>query len=227
MPEKRYRSPLREEQADETRRRIQQAARQLFEEVGFVGATITEIARRAGVSAATVYSNFESKAGIVRAMLDGLEEDAGMEWRISRMIAEDDPVRSLDLFVAGNRAVFELGHVILRAAYDAMGTPEVRALAEAGNANRQHVIDVLISRWHRQNALRAGLGPKKAAQTMWLLTSVEQYLLATETLGWSENDYERWLRRLLRQTLLAPEPNPTTDAEPREVTSNHAAHGPH
>ena len=208
MPAKSYRSPLREEQADETRRRIQQAARQLFEEVGFVRATINEIARRAGVSPATVYSNFESKAGIVRAMLDGLEEAAGMDWRIPRMIAEDDPVRSLDLFVAANRAVFELGHVILRAAYDAMGTPEVRALAAAGNANRRQATDLLVGRWHRKRALRKGLGPKQAAQTMWLLSSVEQYLLATETLGWSGTDYEQWLRQLLRQTLLAPEPNP-------------------
>jgi len=205
VPDKSYKSPLRDQQAGETRRRIRQAARELFEEAGFVGATINEIARRAGVSPATVYSNFESKTGIVSAMLDDLEVASGMDWRIPEMIAEDDASRSLDLFVAGNRAVFEMGHVILRAAYDSLGNPEVRALAEVGDAKRRQASEFLTGRWHRNGALREGLGPKKASETMWLLSSVEQYLLATEVLGWSGNTYERWLRQMLREALLAPE----------------------
>jgi hypothetical protein len=39
---------------------------------------------------------------------------------------------------------------------------------------------------------------------MWLLSSVEQYLLATEVLGWSGNTYEQWLHELLDHLLLAP-----------------------
>lgn len=202
MNAKRYSSPLREEQARETRRRIQDAARRLFEESGFAATTIIEIARCAGVSSATIYGNFESKAGIVASMLEHLEESAGMDERIPEMQAEEDPHRGIALFVAGNRAVFEVGRVILRAAYDAMGIPEVRDLALAGDANRRMGVDILVARWHEAGAIRPELTRKKAAETMWLLTSAEQYLLATDVLGWSGDAYELWLRSLLTDVLL-------------------------
>lgn len=201
---KEYRSPLRERRAEETRHRILQAARERFEETGFAAATIDQIAERAGVSPATVYADFRSKAGIIAAMLEHLEERAGMDWRIPEMLEEGDPHRSLHLFVAGNRAVFESGHVVLRAAYDAIGTPEVRALMSAGDAHRRRGVDTMIERWHRAGALKSGLEPGRAAETMWLLTSVEQYLLATDVLGWSGDAYERWLRQLLDRALLQP-----------------------
>ena len=201
MTERSYSSPLREEQARDTRRRIRDAARQLFEESGFAATTITEIARRGGVAPATVYANFESKAGIVGSMLEELEEAAGMDWRIPQMVAEEDPHRCLVLFVAGNRAVFEQGHTVLRAAFDAMGLPEVRALALAGDANRRHAIDTLVGRWYEAGAIRPDLGLDLATETMWLLTSVEQYLLAADVLGWSGETYEQWLQRVLEELL--------------------------
>jgi hypothetical protein len=122
------------------------------------------------------------------------------------MLAEEDPHRSLSLYVAANRAVFETGHVVLRAAYDAMGTPEVRALALAGDDNRRKAASIMIDRWQRAGALREGLGLEEATETMWLLTSVEQYLLATDVLGWSGEAYERWLRHLLDHVLLESDP---------------------
>lgn len=201
-----YHSPLREERADDTRRRIRDAARQLFEEVGFIAATVAEIARRAGVSQATVYATYGSKPGIVAALIDDLEERAEMGSRITEMQEEADPERVLALFAAGNRAVFERGHVILRAAYDALGLPEVAALARAGDANRRRACDAIITKIHAAGALR--LGPKVSAETMWLLSSVEQYLLATEVLGWSGARYERWLTELLQHQLLARSATP-------------------
>lgn len=202
MSDRRYSSPLRDEQAHETRRRIRDAARRLFEESGFTSTTINEIARHAGVSAATVYANFDSKAGIVASMLDELEEAAGMSWRIPEIVADDEPHRCLARFVTANRMVFELGHVILRAAYDGMGIPEVKALALAGDARRRGVVEMLVERWRLAGALRADLDPERGVATMWLLTSVEQYLLATEVLGWTADTYEEWLRGLLDELLL-------------------------
>jgi AcrR family transcriptional regulator len=201
-----YHSPLRDERADDTRRRIRDAARQLFEEVGFTAATVTEIARRAGVSQATVYAVYGSKPGIVAALIDDLEERAEVGPRIAQMQAETDPGRVLALFAAANRAIFERGHVILRAAYDALGLPEVAALARAGDANRRQACEALVYQIRADGALR--LGPKAAAETMWLLSSVEQYLLATDVLGWSGVRYERWLTEMLQHQLLAPSATP-------------------
>ena len=59
--------------------------------------------------------------------------------------------------------------------------------------------------WSRDGALRKELKPADAAERLWLLTSVEQYLLAIDVLGWSPDRYEQWLGDLLDQELLEPE----------------------
>lgn len=202
MATRRYRSPLRAEQARRTRRKIRQAARACFEETGFVGATVEEIATRAQVSPATVYATFETKAGIVASMFEVMEEDAGLPARSVEILEEPDPRRQLELFVATNRDLFERGQSILRAAMDARSTPAVAALMAAGDANRRSGVDALVPGWHRAGVLRGDLGEREAIETMWLLTSVEEYLLCVDQLGWSGDRYERWLVDLLGLVLL-------------------------
>src|SRR6266480_6158519 len=65
-----YQSPVRQRQAGDTRRRIVEATRQLLESEGYAGMTIDAIARRAEVSAQSVYAIFKSKTGILTELLD-------------------------------------------------------------------------------------------------------------------------------------------------------------
>jgi TetR/AcrR family transcriptional regulator, cholesterol catabolism regulator len=51
------------------------AARQLFEEVGYEAATIREIARRAGVSVGSVFTGFSSKAHVLGEVIRGRREE--------------------------------------------------------------------------------------------------------------------------------------------------------
>ncbi len=57
------------EQAVPTRERILDAANEVLGARGFDGATVEEIAGRAGVSAMTVYRHFEGREGLVRALM--------------------------------------------------------------------------------------------------------------------------------------------------------------
>lgn len=70
---------MREARKEATRLRVLDAARQLFEEVGYEAATIRQIARRAGVSVGSVFTGFESKSHVllevVRERLDELYAD--------------------------------------------------------------------------------------------------------------------------------------------------------
>jgi AcrR family transcriptional regulator len=70
---------LRKSRKAATRLRVLEAARQLFEEVGYESATIREIARRAGVSVGSVFTGFESKSHVllevIRERLDELYAD--------------------------------------------------------------------------------------------------------------------------------------------------------
>src|SRR5512140_1350098 len=69
MTERRqYDSPLRREQAAETRRQILAAADRLFERDGYAGTSVAAIAAEAGVAVKTVYLGFEAKRGVLRAL---------------------------------------------------------------------------------------------------------------------------------------------------------------
>lgn len=196
-----YRSALREQRAEETRLRIRESARKLFASQGFAETTITQIADHAGVSPQTVYAVFGTKGGIVGAMLEYLEESVGIESWVTRMVSEADPRKQLRLFVAMNRSMFENGAPILRAALAARSDPEVAALAERGDSNRRQGTTKLCQMWASKGALRTRLKQSEAAERLWLLTSVEQFLNATEGLGWPPDRYERWLGDLLEREL--------------------------
>lgn len=202
--ERTYHSSLRAEQAQQTARRIRQAARELFATQGFTATTVTQIARAAGVSPATVYATFDSKAGVVVAMLQEMEESAGIGEAMWEEFEKADPRELLRLHISAHCALFETSSDILRAAMRAIEDPEVAALAEAGDRNRRRVIDYLTSRWDEAGILKPGLTREVAADRFWLLTTVEGYLNAVDRLGWRPGDYEDWLTSLVEAELLTP-----------------------
>src|SRR5438034_11844533 len=66
----------RQTQKEATRRRVMDAARELFDTQGYQGTTIREIARHAGVSVGSVFTTFASKyevlSQVMQDRLDGL-----------------------------------------------------------------------------------------------------------------------------------------------------------
>ena len=102
-----YHSPLRESQARETRRRVIDSARALFLEQGYPATTIAAVARRARVSADTIYSTFGSKGALLKEVLDVVirGDDAPSplldQADPQAMRAEPDQRRRLAMFAAG------------------------------------------------------------------------------------------------------------------------------
>lgn len=73
---------MRKEQKSATRARVLAAARACFSEHGFEGATISKIARTAGVSVGTVHAHFDDKASLLAASLfDEIEAQLNGAWR--------------------------------------------------------------------------------------------------------------------------------------------------
>jgi AcrR family transcriptional regulator len=80
----------------ETRARLLNAAIEAFAEVGFRGATIDEICRRAGYTTGAYYSNFSSKDQLFFALFD--EHAANELDRLVRRLAQlDDPTATEQL----------------------------------------------------------------------------------------------------------------------------------
>lgn len=75
--------PARQSQKEATRRRVVEAARELFDTHGYQGTTIREIARHAGVAVGSVFTTFASKGEILSEV---------MQARLDALYAEIDRV---------------------------------------------------------------------------------------------------------------------------------------
>jgi TetR/AcrR family transcriptional regulator, repressor for uid operon len=85
--------------ADDTRKRVVRAARQVFTERGYAGATFQEIATRADLTRPAVHHYFPSKRALFRAVLDHTNELV-VASGIERAIGETSLVGRLSAFVA-------------------------------------------------------------------------------------------------------------------------------
>lgn len=74
----------RQEQSEQRRQRVLDAARECLGELGYAGATVTEIARRAGVSNGLLYQFFRNKEHLFGRVL----EDVVREW-VREMVPRD------------------------------------------------------------------------------------------------------------------------------------------
>jgi AcrR family transcriptional regulator len=202
--ERRYRSPLRQERAADTRRRIAAAALDLFAERGFGPTTVTAIAEHAGVSAQTVYATFGSKAAVLRALLAQMEENAdAARWR-ERIAADPDPRGKLTAFAQWSAGLFASSKAVIAAAAGAANDPALLELRAEADGHRRAALDALVGTLEASGALRPGLSHRRAVDRAWILTGVEPYLGATEGCGWSDTAYAEWLAELLVSQLLGP-----------------------
>ncbi len=197
-----YRSPVREQLAVDTRRRIAAAAKGLFAEHGFSGTTVANIAARAGVATPTVYATFGSKGAIVRALLAQMEHDAGNADWVKRIAQETEPRAKLEAFAMWTTALFSSSKVLIQAASGAAADPATSTLREEGDRHRRDALRGLIGSLVQGNALSAGLSEERALDRAWMLTGIELYLLATDGCGWTDEQYQQWLTALLQQQLL-------------------------
>ncbi|MFN8026287.1 MAG: TetR/AcrR family transcriptional regulator [Acidimicrobiia bacterium] len=180
------------------------SARRLVEAQGFAATTIAAIAADAGVSEQTIYAAFGGKAGLVGAMLEDIEQAADASGTEASLATARSAAEQLDVFLEWICRLFEHGRPIFLAAADAAHDPDVGAMVEAGNTRRREGTDLLTRAWAEQGALRRDLSPRAASETLWILTSFQQYRFATDALGWSTDTYRAWLAGVLHLYLFAP-----------------------
>jgi AcrR family transcriptional regulator len=88
----------REQQKAETKALILDAARRLFEERGFDGTTMRELAAEAGVGLGTIFAHFPDKGALLMAAL--LDDLAETDRRIVETLPAAAPIRDQILHVA-------------------------------------------------------------------------------------------------------------------------------
>jgi AcrR family transcriptional regulator len=205
-----YHSPARAESARVTRRRIVEAARELFESQGYSGTTIDAVAARAGVARRTVFLSVGSKAELLKTAMDwavvGDDEPVPMVDRpdVQRMRETTDPAELVQLWVAhlmsvGDR-VAPLSQVLARAV-DA--DAEAALLQDRIDGERRTGAGMFVAHLASVGGLRTGLSVDEAADMCWILMNpLLQQRMRSER-GWTRAAVEDWLTRLVAASLLA------------------------
>jgi AcrR family transcriptional regulator len=156
--------------------RILQAADELIKMDAFHTATMDEIARRAGVSRATVFSRFRSKLGVLEAL--NLRCAGGPEMRaIKSALAIDDPLEALEALIAAVCDLWERqGYLLAQLKAIVVLEPDAGALIDEQFHDQRSDLEGLVRRLRRAGKLRPGLGEDPATATLYMLTSVETFL---------------------------------------------------
>ena len=205
-----YEMSTRSRQARETRRRIVEAAAELFVRDGYSETSIAAIAQSAGVAVPTVYATLRSKAGILRAVVEltvrGDDAAAPLASRATwqEIERQRDPRELLALFARLHTGVCEREAAVFAQIEAAAGAdPEATRLLAEHDQRRYETQTRLARNLHRRRRLRPGLTARKAADVIWTIASERTYLALVGQRGWKPADYERWVAEQLTAALLA------------------------
>lgn len=197
----------REVAAADTRREILRAARQLFAAHGYAGTSLQQIAEESGVAVQTIYSSVGSKAALVLALNDLIDEEAGVAQLGAGVLAETDPPKMIAKTIHLTRQLNERCGDLLQVMLSAVpAEPDVAAAVADGMRRHESGLRAMTQRLGALSALRAGMTPERAAAAFAMMTSPPSWLQLTQRAGWTFDESEAWLTESLTQLLLEPSP---------------------
>lgn len=208
-PRRTYRSPVRDEQVQNTRRRAIDAATALFVERGFAATTVTAVAEEAGISPETIFASLGGKRGLLENVIetaihgpDGVEI-ARQAWLVEVALLPTARERLAGWIDASCRTLARTSpiHAVIRGAADR--EEFARALRDRLLRERTAGVVALAGEF-LSGALRPGLTPETAGLRYATLLSPELYHLSVEELGWTPTALQEWLTAMLQAELLAP-----------------------
>ncbi len=170
-----YRSRSRTAGAQHTRERIVTAVRELLGEERFHESTVEQVAKRAGVSRATVYQHFRSRIDLVDAICETFDANPALI-ELRRTIMLPDPQTALLRTIALAMRFWQSEDAILSGLYGVVAIdPAARDLVDRQRADRRSEMRRLAQRLHATGTLRPGISAARALDVLMVLTSYETY----------------------------------------------------
>lgn len=204
MREKRaYNSKAREAQASQTRSRILNAAKKLFQSEGFDRVTISNLAKTAEVSMPTIYAIFKSKRGVLQSLIDEAFPPHQFWSLVEETKQERSPKARLSITAKMARQIYDAEKElmdILRSA--SVIAPEFKELEQEREKRRYQRQEESVKKMVKENSLAKGLTLVKARDILWTLTGREIYRMLIIERNWTSSEYEKWLTKTLIQSLL-------------------------
>ena len=172
------RDPLTE-RGRRTRENLLAEARKVFEQKGYPATRISDIAEAAGVAHGTVYTYFEDKAGVFKAVVVELTVQLDREWRISPQLS--DPV---DRIAEANRNFLDsyTAHSRLLEVVEQVGTTEVE-------------YRLLLANFRQRYVERAVAGIRRLQKDGMVDRELDAYLAGSALCAMVEGFGRQWLVR--------------------------------
>ncbi len=187
----------RQEQATATRRRIVDAGYRRFSGDGYTSATMDAIAAEAGVAVQTVYHVFNTKALLLKEVIQVAaagQHDAPPEpeWLVESLEATDGR-RGLALMIehgisSSARVAPLIGAINTAASTD----PAFADFWDASCTARRNGTAGLVAVLAARDQLRAGLPTQRAADILYAIGSHETLSAFLTTCGWPLEDVKDW-----------------------------------
>jgi AcrR family transcriptional regulator len=204
-----YHAPRRAAAAERTRHAVVAGAKAEFESRGWAGATIRDVAARAGVSPKTVEALFGTKAALLSATVDfSIRGDVrpvpvARRAAFAEMEAVEHAAAFLDLHAAQVRRISErtarIAWVVEQAA---ASDPDVAELWARMTRNRhtgtRWATKTLRAKVDADRSLRA----RDITDTFWIALDWGTYRTLSEHRGMSAGAFQAWLRRYYQSMLL-------------------------
>ena len=208
---RRYESAHRQEQAQQTRRAILDAAATLFVDPGYAATALTAVAAEAGVAVQTVYKVFGSKKALLSALVDvtiaGDDEDVALAQR--QFVAD---IRAL----SGARAKLERyavhlaetharqAPVMLALAGAATADPDAAAIWRKNLTERRQGMAMFAADLAVSGELRPEHTVETAADVLWLAMDFRNWDWLVRERGWSPERFRRWYVDTVAAAILSP-----------------------
>jgi AcrR family transcriptional regulator len=204
---RRYDTRLRSESASGTRHRILDAAKELFSARGVEKVTIGDIASAARVSAPTLYALFQSKTGILKAVI----ERSFFSTRYAEAAEQAEKARNPEEIL---RITASISRVILDTEREEIGlmrgvsalSPELKAIEAELESVRFKLQEARAELLVKSVPAARHLGLARVRDILWMYTGRDVYRMLVLERGWSSDEYESWLATALIRELLGRDP---------------------
>lgn len=189
----------------DTREALLEAAARLFVERGYHGVGLETVAEEVGVTRQTVYNQFGSKAGLLRATAAHVEDRADLPAHLARVFAQTDGMAMLQAMLDAVVAVEPLVRPMSRVVHAARIEDETaRDLWQSRMQSRLMGMTMVMNRLAADGALKDELSPEQAAEIAWALASPHHYEFLVIDRGWTPEQYRTHLEACIRSAVLRP-----------------------
>ncbi|MDF2977630.1 MAG: regulatory protein TetR [Actinomycetospora sp.] len=206
---RRYDATRRREQAQENRRRVLEAAQELFVTRGYGATTMAEVASAAGVAVETIYTAYRTKLSVLRRVWDlavgGDDRDVRLLDRpeLRAVFAEPDLPTRLTQFATVHTTIMRRTARLRLAIQGAAGGDAAAAefLAEIDRARLEGMGE------HARAAAATGqlaVPEGTCRDVLFATTDGSLWLTLVGRRGWSDEAYAAWLAQVWTATLVAP-----------------------